>query len=68
MRSIYYYTGKENTEYWALLDELREHGTGKKSEWAGDFLVTTCTMNGKAYRIHEDMDLGIQYKIEIEEA
>ena len=67
MKTIFYEIGKENQEYWRLLESLRAEGESIKSEWSGDYLLQTYELNGKKFIVWENMELGIQHKIEEEE-
>ena len=64
METLYYHIGKENEEYWALLDELRKNGESVSGEWSGDYYKTTYRYNGFVYVVWENMDLGIQSEID----
>jgi hypothetical protein len=64
MNKLMYQPGKENKEYWELLDKLRTKGKSISSTWAGDYLIQTYEMDGDIYEVWENEELGIQYKIE----
>lgn len=64
MDKLMYQPGKENKEYWELLDKLRNNGKSISSTWAGDYLIQTYEMDGDIYEVWENEELGIQYKIE----
>lgn len=66
MKTTYYQIGKENQEYWGLLKSLRAEGESIKCEWSGDYLLQTYELNGKKFIVWENMELGIQHKIEEE--
>ena len=60
---LYFYPGKDNAEFWQLLDTLRNKGKSVESEWQGDFYVTEYYLEGVKYIYEEDMEYGIPYKI-----
>lgn len=64
MDKLMYQPGKENNEYWELLDKLRNNGKSISSTWAGDYLIQTYEMDGNIYWVWENEELGIQHKIE----
>lgn len=64
MDKLMYQPGKENKEYWELLDKLRNNGKSISSTWAGDYLIQTYEMDGNIYWVWENEELGIQHKIE----
>lgn len=64
MDKLMYQPGKENKEYWELLDKLRSNGKSISSTWAGDYLIQTYEMDGYIYEVWENEELGIQHKIE----
>lgn len=64
MDKLMYLPGRENKEYWELLDKLRNNGKSISSTWAGDYLIQTYEMDGDIYEVWENEELGIQYKIE----
>lgn len=67
MKTTFYEIGEENHEYWRLLESLRAEGKSIKSEWSGDYLLQTYELNGKKFIVWENMELGIQHKIEEEQ-
>lgn len=67
MKTLHYEIGKENKEYWALWEQLKANGERQESKWNGDYWTETYKMDGKEYTIWENMELGIQSKIEIKE-
>lgn len=64
MDKLMYQPGKENKEYWELLDKLRSKGKSISSTWAGDYLIQTYEMDDSIYWVWENEELGIQHKIE----
>lgn len=67
METLHYEIGKRNKEYWALWKQLKVYGERQESKWNGDYWTETYKMDGKEYTIWENMELGIQSKIEIKE-
>ena len=64
IKSIYYQAGKENKEYWKLLDELKEKGDIIEGNWNGDYFVTVYEMGKYRYYVWENIEYGIQSEIE----
>ena len=67
METLHYEIGKRNKEYWTLWKQLKVYGERQESNWNGDYWTETYKMDGKEYTIWENMELGIQSKIEINE-
>jgi hypothetical protein len=65
METLHYEIGQENKEYWNLWEQIKAKGEHQKGEWNGDYWTETYKMDGKQYTIWENMELGIQSKIEI---
>lgn len=59
--------GRDNKEFWNLLETLRKNAEVIESDWNGDCYKTIYKLNGKTYIYNEDMELGIPYTIDIEE-
>ena len=43
--------------------EIRDNGKCIKSEWSGDYLVTTYEYNNKIYELWDNMELGIMSEV-----
>ena len=63
--TIWYYAGEKNEEYWELLDDIKHEAKFKSSRWDGDYYVSEYETEDKIYVQWENMELGIQSKIEI---
>lgn len=64
---LVFISGRENKEFWDLLERLRKEGKCVDGHWSGDFYVTEFVLDGKTYIYEEDMELGIPYKITIKD-
>lgn len=53
-------TKEKNTK---LYLEIRDNGKCIKSEWFGDYLVTTYEYNNKIYELWDNMELGIMSEV-----
>lgn len=71
VRTINYICGydnpeEKNKEYFELEKEIKEKGKLISCDcWEGDMLVAKYEMNGKIYKISDDMEYGVPYSIEI---
>lgn len=67
MKTIFYETGKKNEKYWEKLKFIRENGKPISCEWNGDYLVSKYEFDDAFCYVWENMEYGIQHKIEIED-
>lgn len=71
IKTIHYFCGydnpeEKNKEYLELEKEIKEKGKQIHCDcWEGDMLVAKYEMNGKIYKISDDMEYGVPYSIEI---
>ena len=70
IETIHYRPGHDNQEeankdYFDLEKTLKEKGKRVSGGWEGDFLVAVFEMDGKTYKVSDDMEYGIPYSIEI---
>ena len=64
VETLYYKTGEDNEEYWALLDDLRRNAKHLGVVWESAYAEITYEKDGYIYVVTEDMDYGVQYSIE----
>lgn len=64
---LVFISGRENKEFWDLLERFRKEGKCVDSHWSGDFYVSEFVLDGKTYIYEEDMELGIPYRITIKD-
>lgn len=63
--TLVFLPGRENKEFWDLLETLRTKAKAIDSNWSGDMYKTTYELDGKTYIYKEDMELGIPYTIDV---